>query len=103
MVRGSTPTFTFVIPFNVSQIKNLYVTTEQKVGTDVIQIEKSIDECELQGTKVSCRFTQEDTLKLKENKHANVQLRVLTHSDEALVSDVFEVAVNELLKEGVIE
>ena len=103
MVRGSTLTFTFVIPFNVSKIKNLYVTVEQKVGTDVIQIEKSIDDCELQEKQISCRFTQEDTLKLKENRLANVQLRVLTHDDEALVSDVFEISVNELLKEGVIE
>ena len=103
MKRGSTPTFTFKIPFDVSLIKNVFVTMKQTVGNEVIQVDKSIDQCGLQGMKISCNLTQEDTLKFDSFRNASVQLRVLTVDGESLVSDVFTVFVGELLKEGVIE
>lgn len=103
MFRGSTPTFTFKIPFDVSQIKNLYVSVKQKVDDNVIQVDKTIDQCDLQDDTISCKFTQEDTLKFNEYRNASVQLRVLTLDDTSLVSDVFTILVGEVLKEGVIK
>ena len=103
MFRGSTPIFTFKIPFDVSLIKNLFVSVKQTMGNDVIQVDKSIDQCELSGNLISCKFTQEDTLKFDEQRNASVQLRILTTDNNSLVSNVFTVLVGELLKEGVIE
>lgn len=103
MKRGSTPTFIFTIPFDVSLIKSVFVTMKQTIGNEVIQVDKSIDQCGLQDNQISCNLTQEDTLKFDSYRNALVQLRVLTVDDESLVSDVFTVLVGELLKEGVIE
>ena len=102
MVRGSTPTFTFTIPFDVSLIEKLYVTLEQKVDEQTIQVEKSKEQCSLEGNQIKCTLTQEDTLKLIEFRNALVQLRILTVDNNSLVSKTYKVSVSELLKEGVI-
>ncbi len=103
MFRGSTPTLTFNIPFDVSLIQNLFVSVKQTVGNDVIQVDKTIDQCELNENVITCKLSQEDTLKFDECRNAFVQLRVLTKDNTSHVSDVFKVLVGELLKEGVIE
>ena len=103
MKRGSTPTFTFEIPFDVNMIRNLFVTIKQTFRTETIQVDKTMEQCEMQDNQISCILTQEDTLKFKQNRNASVQLRVLTTGNNSLVSDVFTVRIDELLKEGVIE
>ena len=103
MKRGSTPTFTFEIPFDVSAIQSCFVTMKQTVGNKVVQIDKSKDQCVLQDKTISCDLTQEDTLKFDAHRNASVQLRVLTSGGKALVSNVFTVMVGKVLKEGVIE
>ena len=102
MVRGSTPTFTFTIPFDVSLIDKLYVTVEQTVEGEKIQVEKSKEQCTLKGNQIECKLTQEDTLSFKESYHVLIQLRVLTAGGDSLVSKVFKKSASKLLKEGVI-
>lgn len=102
MVRGSTPTFTFTIPFDVSLIDKLYVTVEQTIEGKTIQVEKSKEQCTLEENIITCKLTQEDTLKFEEFRHVLIQLRVLTTDGNSLVSQVFKVPVSELLKEGAI-
>jgi hypothetical protein len=106
MIRGTTPTITFTIPFDVSLLYKVFVTMKQTIEheetTEIIQVDKSIDQCSLTGNKIMCRFTQEDTLKFKENMNVKIQLRVLTLDSESLTSKVFEDPVSELLKDGVI-
>lgn len=99
MIRGTTPTFIFNLPFDVSNIKSAYITIKSR-GTDV---EKAVTDCSLNGTTITVKLTQEETLALPESQIAGVQLRVLTNDNEALASDVFPIKVEEILKEGVIE
>lgn len=99
MIRGTTPTFIFNLPFDVSNIKSAYITIKSR-GTEV---EKAVTDCSLNGTTITVKLTQEETLALPESQIAGVQLRVLTNDNEALASDVFPIKVEEILKEGVIE
>ena len=99
MIRGTTPTFIFNLPFDVSNIKSAYITIKSR-GTEV---EKAVTDCSLNGTTITVKLTQEETLALPESQIAGVQLRVLTNDNDALASDVFPIKVEEILKEGVIE
>jgi hypothetical protein len=99
MIRGTTPTFIFSLPFDVSNIKSAYITIKSRWT----EVEKAVTDCSLNGTTITVKLTQEETLALPESQIAGVQLRVLTNDNEALASDVFPIKVEEILKEGVIE
>ena len=98
MIRGTTPTFVFNLPFDTSLVKSAYITIKSR-GT---VLEKTIADCGMDGTVITTTLTQEESLQLPESQIAGVQLRVLTTNDEALASDVFTIKVGELLKDGVI-
>lgn len=98
MIRGTTPTLTFNLPFETSVVKSAYITIRSKE----VEVEKETKDCILNGTTITTKLTQEDTLKLPESKLAKVQLRILTNDGEALATSVYEIRVGELLKEGVI-
>lgn len=98
MIRGTTPTLTFNLPFDTSIIKSAYIT----VRCNEIEIEKGLESCVLTGKKIQTKLTQEETLSLPKNKEAKIQLRVLTVDDDALATDIYIKPVLEILKEGVI-
>ena len=96
MIRGTTPTLEFTLPFDTSLIAEIYVTMTQN--------EKTLSDCNCSGTSVSLTLTQEDTLKLQQQprSQAEIQIRVRTTAGEALASDIMSVYVGRILKEGVI-
>jgi hypothetical protein len=99
MIRGTTPTFTFNLPFEVSNVKAAYITIRSKR----VEIEKNLASCVLNGTTITTTLTQEETLRLPRSKQAEIQLRVLTKDNSALATSIFTVQVEDILKEGVIE
>lgn len=101
MIRGTTPTLQFTLPFDTSLIAEMYVTIAQDGKT---VMEKALSDCSCSGTSVSLALTQEDTLGLQQQPHsrAEIQLRVRTTAGEALASDIMRVHVDRILKEGVI-
>lgn len=99
MIRGTTPTFTFNLPFDTSVIKKAYITIRSRG----IEVEKSKENCTLNGNTISTTLTQEETLALPKSLKAEVQLRVLTNDNKALATEIYEVEVAEILKEGVIK
>ena len=101
MIRGTTPTLEFTLPFDTSLIAEMYVTMTQNGKT---VLEKTLSDCSCSGTSVSLTLTQEDTLGLRQQPHslAEIQLRVRTTTGEALASDIMCVYVGRILKEGVI-
>ena len=98
MIRGTTPTLTFVLPFDTSVIKSAFVTVE----SNGIGIEKALADCTLEGNVLYTTLTQEETLQLPKNWRAEVQLRVLLNDGKALATEIYEVKVADILKEGVI-
>ena len=99
MIRGTTPTFAFNLPFDTSMIKSAYITIRSKG----IEVEKAKEDCVFSGKTISTTLTQEETLKLPKSQVAEIQLRVTTNNGEAMASDIYSVKVEEILKEGVIE
>lgn len=101
MIRGTTPTLEFTLPFDTSLIAEMYITMSQN---DKVVLEKSMADCNCFGMVITLNLTQEDTLKLeqKPGAQAEIQIRIRTKEGEALASDIMRVYVGRILKEGVI-
>jgi hypothetical protein len=99
MYRGSTPRLEFVLPFDTALIAECYVTIAQN---EEVKVEKEIDDCVLDGHKLSVTLAQEDTLELDANVNAEIQIRAVTATGNSLVSDIYCVDVGRILKEGAI-
>lgn len=101
MIRGTTPTLEFALPFEVDLIAEAYVTISQNQS---VVIDKSLSEFTCAGKTLTVKLSQEDTLKLQQSefKTAEVQIRVRMKSGDALTSDIMRLHVGRILKEGVI-
>ena len=87
MIRGTTPTHSFKCPFDLSTISKLRIIYRQ--GDTNILI-KTLEDCTLNGNEISCKLSQEETLKFDCRKMVKIQLRVVTLSGDALVSSTYE-------------
>ena len=99
MRRGTTPTHTFALPFETSQLTKVRIVYAQG---DAPIITKEIEDCTLEGNTITVKLTQEDTLKLDNAKYVSIQLRVLTEAEDSLVSDVIQKAIGECLDDEVL-
>ena len=83
MIRGTTPTLEFALPFEVDLIAEAYVTISQNQS---VVIDKSLSELTCAGKTLTVKLSQEDTLKLHQSefKTAEVQIRVRMKSGDAL-------------------
>lgn len=72
MIRGTTPTHTFEVPFDTSTIDKLEIQYAQ--GANIV-LTKVKEDSILSGNVIRVDLTQEETLKFKEG-YAAVQLRV---------------------------
>ena len=100
MIRGTTPTHTFQIPFNTNLVKEIRISYAQK---DVVVVEKTTEDCKLDGMNITVKLTQEETLRFSENVMAALQLRVLLNDGNVLATPVMRLDVGELLQDEVIE
>lgn len=99
MKRGTTPTHTFTIPFDVDMIscvRILYAQDEQ------VKLVKTGDDVAMSGNAVSVKLTQEDTLLLECKKSVEIQIRVLTVDGDAVNSDIIRVPVERCLENEVL-
>lgn len=99
MRRGTTPTHTFEIPFDVSLVSKAMVIYSQN---DKELFCKETSDCNMSGNIMSVTLTQEDTLKLDCRRLVEIQLRILTVTGEALASEVMLVNVGKCLNNEVI-
>ena len=99
MIRGTTPTHTFTIPFDVSGIKTVKIIYAQD---DVVIVEKLTESCVLDGMSIKTTLTQEETLKFDHKKAVQIQIRILTSGGTALASIVEQVGVSKLLDSEVL-
>lgn len=99
MIRGTTPTLEFVIPFDTGQLAEAFVTLSQN---ETVIIDKALTECQRSGDKLTVRLTQEDTLKLECDIVTEIQIRARTLEGEAIASQIIKVNTERILKDGVI-
>lgn len=99
MYRGTTPTLSFKLPFDTSDLSAAWVTLAQDVR---VIIDKPISDCVLEGNVLAVTLTQEETLKLTAENRTEVQLRVKTTDGIAMASTIWRVETEKILKDEVI-
>ena len=99
MIRGTTPTLRFYLPFSVELLEVVYITMQQD-GAKVV--EKTLDDCEADENMISFRLTQDETLEFADSQWVEIQVRVRMKSGEALASQIERTTVQRILKDGVI-
>ena len=99
MIRGTTPTHTFTIPFDASLIAKCRIIYAQD-GVEIFC--KNTEDCILVGQSIKTRLTQEETFSLDCKKCVEIQVRVLTKTGDALSSLVMKVGLDKCLDDEVL-
>lgn len=103
MIRGTTPTVVLKLnntDINLTELKNIYITIRQ--GEDTILTKKSGEVGLLvEDNTIELYLSQKETLNLRPGV-AQIQLRGITHGDEAFATNIVEVKVKDILLEGEI-
>lgn len=105
MRRGTTPTHTFELPFDVSSIKEVQITYSQSdhyLDEKRTKVVKTTKDCKLEGKTISVDLTQQDTLAFSHKLQVAIQLRVLMFDKTALVSEVIKRDVEPCLDNEVL-
>lgn len=99
MIRGTTPTHIFNIPFDTSLVDEVKITYAQD---DEIVLIKGTSDCVLDTNTIKVTLSQEDTFLFDHKKNVQVQVRLLTKSGEAFASIVEKVGVSQCLDNEVL-
>ena len=99
MIRGTTPTLTFTLPFSTSTIKSMMLTFSQS-GREVFTLTQN--DCVLEDTSCEVHLTQKQTLKFSTASMVEIQIRVLTNDGNALASNIITTSASRILKDGEI-
>lgn len=100
MIRGSTPTHFFTLPFDTEIIDKVKVIYAQE---DNVILTKEKESCDFEGKIIRVKLSQLDTFKFEENKLVQIQLRILTTDGNALVSKIQLFSVEKCLDDEVLE
>lgn len=98
MIRGTTPTLSFILPFDTGHLTDGWVTISQ---AGEIVIDKQLSACSCEANKVRVKLTQEETLQLAD-RITYIQLRVKTNDGDVLASEIITTEARKILKEGAI-
>ena len=99
MIRATTPTHRFTLPFDYAQyVKKILITYSQR---GEIVLEKHENDVQIDGNIVSYKLTQEET-KLFSNGDVRIQVRVLTLNNEALASEKYSMHIDNVLNDEVL-
>ena len=99
MIRGTTPTLEFIMPFDTSLLEEAFVTLSQN---EEVILDKELEDCKCEARKLSVRLTQEETLKLNCDCKTEIQVRARTKEGDAVASQIITVDTKRILKDGVI-
>lgn len=99
MIRGTTPTLTFRLPFDTGLLAEAWVTFTQ---LDHIVVDKTLEDLEVLPDALVLRLTQDETLMLQHEELVEIQIRARLTDDTAVASQKIRVGVDGILKEGVI-
>lgn len=99
MIRGTTPTLEFIIPFDTGMLAEAFVTLSQN---GEVKIDKALEDCHCGGNKLSVRLTQEETLKLECDCITEIQIRAKDVNGDAIASNIIRERTERILKDGVI-
>lgn len=98
-IRGTTPTVTFNLPFDVSTIKNCEVYFAQN---DNLLFTKGYNDCVLDDRTLSVTLKQKDTLLLDEEEKLQIQIRFRFTNDTVDATEIIKGKVGKLLSDSPI-
>ena len=99
MIRGTTPTVEFTLPFLLSNVDKIWITFSQN-NSELFTLEKQ--DCELYEYTIQATLTQKQTLKLLSQTMVEIQVRLLTKTGVAMASNIIKEPVQRILKDGEI-
>lgn len=99
MIRGTTPTHVFELPFSTDLLKQFLITYAQE---GEIVLEKAKDDCELLEETIRVTLTQEDTLKFSHENCVEIQLKVLTINGQLLATPICFAQIGRILNSEVL-
>lgn len=100
MYRGTTPTITFTLPFNGTQMTALNLCFAQQ---GEIILEKALADCEARGNTLQVGLTEQETLLFDAQKGmVEMQLRIGC-DDVRMASNIMRIPVERILKDGCLE
>ena len=106
IIRGTTPTLTFHVKdetLDLDQIADIWITFKTKAGVSPKEITFGTEDVVIDSTEhtITLNLTQENTLEFT-NSNMVVQLRVRFNNDMAYASNIMDIDIRHILKEGVI-
>ena len=99
MIQGTTPVHKFDIPFDTGLIDEVKITYKQNNETILT---KRNSECTLNDKTITTKLSQEETFSFTTGHDVKLQIRVLTTSGDAFVSDIFVLPVYKCLDSEVL-
>lgn len=100
MRRGTTPTLTFDLPFDGSNISKCSIAFEQN---RTIVLEKKLADIIIEGNRIKCPLSEEDTLSFCSSiREVEVQIR-LAMNGQVLASNPIHFKVERIIKDGVLQ
>ena len=102
MYVGTTPQIKINLNIPIDHIKRLWITFESQK----VELTKEISDCDIIDNQIYCTLSQEDTFLLNpDNKDIKIklQVRILTDDDKAFASNITELQLKKILKEGIID
>ena len=99
MIRGTTPTLTFKLPFDCKDIDILNISFAQY---STVVLEKDLYDCDIEGNDIKVTLTEDDTLKFDCAEHAEIQIRVGI-GERRLASQIMKLRVDRVLKDGSLQ
>lgn len=99
MIRGTTPTHIFSLPFDVGILSAAKIAYAQNGD---VKFTKDLTMCETNGNDISVKLTQEDTLQLNDLPVVEIQIRAKTLSGDVFASKIIKVPICKCLEAEVI-
>lgn len=103
MYRGTTPNLQIKIrsQLDLNDVKQCWATIKSSVNSKEITYDLNNMALDPDEATLSIRMSQEDTLKFG-NGELNIQVRLLMDDDLAYASNIKNITMNQILKDGVI-
>lgn len=99
MIRGTTPTHSFELPFDTEIIDKVKIVYAQD---DIVIFEKKKEACACDGNLIEVCLSQEETLRFDCKKNVQIQIEVKTKDGKVLKSEIISVFVGKCLDDEVL-
>lgn len=101
MIRGTTPTLCFKTPYDADMVESGYITFTMR-GDMALDVPLSNESVSVGDNVISLTLTQSQTLSFDPQATTLVQLRLVLADKSVVASNIVNVPVGKVLKDGEI-